>query len=257
MQESLKIILEIQELDMKMLRLTKVKNERQKELEHIHALKADFHKQVSDKEAEVIQLKKNIRISETQIAEVNARLERLETKQNTLKKVEEFNAISQEITAAERERTHIEQEVSDFIEKLAQEEETLKTIKDSLRDTEENSRSIEKEIAQSIAEINEEGRVLQKERADLQLKAPEDLFRIYERLLHNKKDRVVVPIENRTCSGCHIVLTAQHENLVRRGERPVFCEHCSRMHYWQESEAVEGSTIATKKRRRRTQAPAS
>ena len=47
MQESLKIILEIQELDMKMLRLTRVKKERQKELEHIHALKTDFHKQVA------------------------------------------------------------------------------------------------------------------------------------------------------------------------------------------------------------------
>ena len=64
---------------------------------------------------------------------------------------------------------------------------------------------------------------------------------IYERLLRNKKDRVVVPIENRTCSGCHIVLTAQHENLVRKGENLVFCEHCSRIHYWQESEAFEGT----------------
>ena len=67
---------------------------------------------------------------------------------------------------------------------------------------------------------------------------------IYERLLRNKKDRVIVPIENRTCSGCHIVLTAQHENIVRKGENLVFCEHCSRIHYWQESEALEG-TAAT------------
>ncbi len=77
------------------------------------------------------------------------------------------------------------------------------------------------------------------------------LLQIYERLLRNKKDRVVVPIENRTCSGCHIVLTAQHENLVRKGENLVFCEHCSRIHYWQESEAVEGTAVATKRRRRR------
>jgi predicted nucleic acid-binding Zn-ribbon protein len=69
--------------------------------------------------------------------------------------------------------------------------------------------------------------------------------------LNNKKDRVVVPIENRTCSGCHIALTAQHENLVRKGERLVFCEHCSRLHYWQESQVLEGTAVATKKRRRR------
>lgn len=252
MQESLKIILEIQELDMKMLRLVRVKKERQKELSHLQSIKTDIHHQVSEKELEVAHLKKNIRISETQIAEVNVRIEKLEVKQNTLKKVEEFNAISQEITAAERERTQIEQEVSDLIEKLAQEEETLTQIRESLKSTEENSQSLEKEIKESITEINQEGRTLQAARVALESQAPEDLFKIYERLLHNKKDRVVVPIENRTCSGCHIVLTAQHENLVRRGERPVFCEHCSRMHFWQESEAIEGSAVATKKRRRRS-----
>jgi hypothetical protein len=48
------------------------------------------------------------------------------------------------------------------------------------------------------------------------------------------------------------MLTAQDENLVRKGERLVFCEHCSRIHYWQESEALEGTAVATKQRRRRT-----
>ena len=72
--------------------------------------------------------------------------------------------------------------------------------------------------------------------------ADPEVFRIYERLLRNKKDRVVVPIENRCCSGCHIMLTAQHENLVRKGESLVFCEHCSRIHYWQESQALEGTS---------------
>lgn len=47
------------------------------------------------------------------------------------------------------------------------------------------------------------------------------------------------------------MLTAQDENLVRKGERLVFCEHCSRIHYWQESQALEGTAAAPKQRRRR------
>ncbi len=252
MRESLKNILEIQELDMKMIRLMRVKKERQKELAHIHSVREDCARQVALKELEVLELKKHIRIAETQVAEVVARIERLESKQNTLKKVEEFSALSQEITAAEREKTNIEQQVSDLIDRLSQEEDLLKAAKETLKVTEDNSESLEKEIKESVEQINSEGLVLEQERVELVKKAPEDLFKIYERLLRNKKDRVVVPIENRTCSGCHIVLTAQHENLVRRGERPVFCEHCSRMHYWQDSEAVEGTVAATKKRRRKS-----
>ena len=111
---------------------------------------------------------------------------------------------------------------------------------------------MENEINENIKQINDEGRVLKEQRDELSSDADSDTFKVYERLLHNKKDRVVVPLENRCCSGCHIMLTAQHENLVRKGERLVFCEHCSRIHYWQESKAIEDTVVATKQRRKRT-----
>ena len=91
----------------------------------------------------------------------------------------------------------------------------------------------------------------------LKLQVDQEIFKIYERLLKNKKDRVVVPIEQRTCSGCHIVLTPQHENLVRKGDRLVFCEHCSRILFWQEIPMVEGEEAAPRRRRRRATANAS
>ncbi|MBJ7448739.1 MAG: zinc ribbon domain-containing protein [Parachlamydiales bacterium] len=252
MQEALKVILEIQELDMKMLRLMRVKKERQKELNHLRAIIDDFKRQVSEKDEAVFEIKKSIRIMETQVAEGALRIERLEAKQNAVKKVEEFNALSHEITSAERERTNFEQQLSDLTDQLSQEEDSLKQLNESLASTENNSRALEEEIKESIRLINEEGQILFKERESEKVKAPEEMLRIYERLLHNKKDRVLVPIENRTCGGCHIVLTAQHENLVRKGERLVFCEHCSRMHYWQESEVADGTSAAPKRRRRRT-----
>ena len=88
-------------------------------------------------------------------------------------------------------------------------------------------------------------------RIELKNATDPELFHIYERLLNNKKDRVVVPIENRVCSGCHIVLTPQHENLVRKRDRLIFCEHCSRILYWQESQAATQESSTTKRRRRR------
>ena len=254
MKEPLKVILEIQELDMKMIRLMRVKKERQKELAHLHAIINDFMRQAQAKEMEVEELKKALRACEMQSAESVLRIERLEGKQNSVKKVEEFNALSHEITAAEREKAALEQQLSELTEKLSQEEDALRQIRETLKSTEDNSRALGEEIQQSIDRINEEGKALWIEREALKVKAPEDIFKIYERLLHNKKDRVLVPIENRACSGCHILLTAQHENLVRKAEKLVFCEHCSRMHYWQEGEAAEGTSVAPRRRRRRTTA---
>jgi uncharacterized protein len=251
MHQALKVILDIQEYDMKMIRLMRLKKERMSELAHIDSLRQELRAQQADKEAEIGELNRSISSQEIKIGEIKEKIKKLEAKQNTVKKVDEFNALTQEMTASERERIATEQIASDMIDKRALEEEILEKIKESLKQSEESSVNLENEIKESIRMINLEGSELKTSRDLLAKTADSEIMRIYQRLLNNKKDRVVVPIENRTCSGCHIALTAQHENLVRKGERLVFCEHCSRLHYWQESEVIEGTSVATKKRRRR------
>jgi predicted nucleic acid-binding Zn-ribbon protein len=251
MHQALKVILDIQEYDMKMIRLMRLKRERLGELNHIDSLRQELKKQQVDKEAEIGELNRNIATQEMKIGEIKEKIKKLEAKQNSVKKVDEFNALTQEMTSSERERIATEQIASDMIDKRALEEEILQKIKESLQQSEESSVNLENEIRESIRRINVEGSELKTGRDQLAKTADPDVMRIYERLLNNKKDRVIVPIENRTCSGCRIALTAQHENVVRKGERLVFCEHCSRIHFWQESEALEGTAVATKKRRRR------
>lgn len=251
MLQSLKVILDIQELDMKMIRLMRLKRERSKELEHIDSLRHELLHQQKEKEGEITELNRTITAQEDKITEIKERIKKLEAKQNTVKKVDEFNALTQEMTSSERERIATEQITSDLIDKRNLEEEILGKIKESLTQSEESSRNLENEIRESIRLINLEGSELKLARDEMAKTAEPEILRIYQRLLNNKKDRVVVPIENRTCSGCHIALTAQHENLVRKGERLTFCEHCSRIHFWQESEDLEGTAIATKRRRRK------
>ncbi|MES2344946.1 MAG: zinc ribbon domain-containing protein [Chlamydiota bacterium] len=251
MQESLKHILDIQELDMKMIRLMRVKKERLKELEQIADLRKELRLQLTDKEQEIKEIQKNSQAFESKVQEVTTKMKRLESQQGNIKKADEFNALTHEMTAAEREKIALEQKISDLVDRRVSEEEILEKIKESLVISEESSLALQKEIDSSIKLINQEGQTLKDQRDLLAKDADPELLRIYERLLRNKKDRVIVPIENRTCSGCHIVLTAQHENVVRKGTNLVFCEHCSRIHYWQDIEATEGTGTATKRRRRR------
>ena len=244
-------ILEIQDFDMKMLRLMRVKRERLKELEHIAALRRDLKAQKQEKEVEIEELLKNIMTQENKLSEIKEKLKKLDAKQSAIKKVEEFNALTQEMSTLERERLATERSTSDLIDKKNAEEEILEKIKQSLISSEESSKSLEEEIVNNINLINTEGKELKGKRDVLSKNADTDVLKIYEKLLRNKKDRVIVPMENRTCSGCHIALTAQHENSVRKGERLIFCEHCSRILFWQESEDLKGTIVATKRRRRR------
>jgi predicted nucleic acid-binding Zn-ribbon protein len=248
MLKALKEILVIQELDIKMIRLMRLKKERQNELNSIFSLRDELKVQMEAKEKEIMEIKKNVNIHEGNIAEIKEKLKKYDAQQSKIKKVDEFNALSQEISRTERERVNAEQRLSDVFDNLASQEESL----ESMNSTEESSQVFENELTASISKINDEGRKLLEVREEEVKKADSEVRPIYEKLLANKRDRVVVPIEKRTCSGCHILLTAQHENLVRKGERLVFCEHCSRILFWQESDVLEGTGVATKRRRRRT-----
>ena len=252
MLKDLKTILEIQELDMQMIQLMGLKNQRLDEMRNLNSVKADLARQAEIKTNEIVELKKSIRLVEGDINEIQAKFKKLESQQSSIKKVEEFNALSHEMSQVDRERVAKEQRLSDLQEKLAAEEEVLYTINQTAESTAENGKVLESEMTENIKQINNEGRVLKEQRDGIVTQAEPEVFAIYERLLKNKKDRVVVPIENRCCSGCHIMLTAQDENLVRKGERIVFCEHCARIHYWPESQELEGIASTTKTRRRRT-----
>lgn len=252
MLKALKHILKIQELDMKLIQLMRLKKDRLRELENLKGIKSNLQKQIGIKEHVISELKVNQRLYEGEVSDNLARIKKLEAQQNSVKKLEEFNALTHEMSQAEKERTAKELRLSDLIDQLNAEEDALKSLNETLSTTCESGKVLEGEIIESITRINGEGKELKSDRDELVQNAESDVFQVYERLLRNKKDRVVVPIENRCCSGCHIMLTPQNENLVRKGERLVFCEHCSRIHYWPETEGLEETgAVATKQRRRR------
>lgn len=252
MQDSLKPILSIQELDVKMVRLIRLKRQRQNELKQIELLRAELVAQLDEKEQEIKGLNDECGLYEQKISEHKERIKKLETQQTSIKKIDEFNALTKEITLLERERAGFEQTLSNLVDKKNTEEEVYEKTKETLAESDKSSTDLEKDIKETIGKINQEGSELKKERDALAKNAEPEVLSIYERLFSNKKDRVVVPLENRNCTGCHIALTAQHENLVRKGEKLVFCEHCSRIHFWSEAKADDdGEAGPTKRRRRR------
>ena len=102
MHDALQSILAIQELDIKMIRLMRVKQEHQKELAKIQALKTDIRRKVEEKELEMEKLKEQIKGGEKRIQEISDQINKLENQQAAVKKMDEFNALTQEMTAANK-----------------------------------------------------------------------------------------------------------------------------------------------------------
>ena len=251
MHKSLKPILNIQEVDVKMVRLIRLKRQRQSELKQIEALRTELISQLEMKEEEIKSLDEECSQYEAKIDSHKERIKKLEAQQSAIKKIDEFNALTKEITLLERERSTSEHTLSNLVDQKNSEEEVCEKTKETLAESDKSSLELEKEIKETILKINVEGSELKKQRDAMAKDAESEILAIYQRLFSNKKDRVVVPLENRNCTGCHIALTAQHENLVRKGEKLVFCEHCSRIHFWAEPKDDDGEDLPASKRRRR------
>jgi predicted nucleic acid-binding Zn-ribbon protein len=251
MHESLKDILSIQELDIKMIRLMQMKQARKDELTEIANIHKELVEQQADKEDELEAINDSCRELEIRAAECTAAIKKLESHQSSIKKIDEFNALTKEITLQEKEKSSLENELSMLVDQKSIEEELLEKTKETLKLSDKNNVTLKAEIHETIAKINMEGKALKSQRDVLAAGADPAILEIYEKLLRNKKDRVIVPIENRICQGCHIALTAQHEVLVRKKENLVFCDHCSRIHYWFGEDAGSDVDVKSIKRRRK------
>ena len=248
MLEKLQMILNIQNLDVKMIRLLSLKKQRKEQLLQIHSINNDFEKELKNKENDISEITIEAEGLEIKMQELTERSVKLEKQQSSIKKIEEFNALTKEINATEKEKNMLEQTLSNLLDKKTSEEELYTKIETQLKESISSSKELKTEIHSTLSEINEEGAKLLDERKALVAIADSEILPIYEKLLFNKKSEVVVPLEERICGGCHIMLTAQHENLVKRGEKMIYCEHCGRIHYLLEKkEEVAG----TKRRRRK------
>src|SRR5690606_34401688 len=114
-------ILEIQKYDMEMIQLMRLKNQRQGELNNIHKIQADLEKEVAVQQNQITESKMLIRMMEGDMSEVQAKIKKLEAQQNSVKKLEEFNALTHEMAAADKERIQKEHKMSELLDKLAME----------------------------------------------------------------------------------------------------------------------------------------
>ena len=78
MQESLRLILDIQELDIKMIRLMRLKQQRTKELDQIESLKKELNEQLESKQTEIQEINTNVTSLEKKVSTLNEKIKSLE-----------------------------------------------------------------------------------------------------------------------------------------------------------------------------------
>ncbi len=234
MNEQLKKLIQLQEVD---LLLDRILNEMEQIPKEIDRLKREFE----ESQAALNELKK--KVTELQIDRRNKELE-LKTKEEELKKHqseifsvktnEAYTALLKEIEGGKKLKNDIEDTVLAVMEQedaLLTEE---KVRKEELAKNKEEVTQQQKELENKLQRLKQNLQEVQSEQKEKIANINAEIFKRYQRIREKKDGVAVVPVADRFCGGCSIALPPQLINDVLKGEDLVACRNCLRILYLKE-----------------------
>jgi predicted nucleic acid-binding Zn-ribbon protein len=180
--------------------------------------------------------KAHMKNKEVQIQSLQNKVEDALTKRNAVRKQDEYNALTNQITADKRSIERLETEVLEAMEKndaqaaeiAALEAEVKKleaettTLKADLEGKAESQRSQLKDLEAAIVAAEEV--------------IPADQREQYRRTVKQRGADALAPVEEGACSGCFVSVTAQTINELINRHHMVFCKTCGRILYLAEQD---------------------
>ncbi len=149
-----------------------------------------------------------------------------------LKNNQEFRAMEKEIEGVTKSIRQMEDRILEIMETVEAAQSDVKVCEESLK-AEENS--VKHEIVAidvRANDINTELEDVKKARALLASELDATRIAQYDRMFRNKKDKVLVAVEdNGTCGGCHMKLPPYICHDARKQLEVVACGYCGRMLY--------------------------
>lgn len=224
-------LLEIQDVDLKIIELAKL----QKSLpETLDSLFRDIDVKKQDLAAAQKALQ-DVRAQQKNLeVEVDANKQSIVKYKNQLiqiKNNEQYRALIKEIETLETKNSKIEDSILDYMMKVEEKQGLLKKAEENLKISEQRLSNEEQKIKHKIIEVDQEIAQLREKRAELAEEVPPQPMSMYERIIKNKQP-AIVEIHGNICQGCYMKLTPNDVNEVHKSHTIMCCDNCMRILYY-------------------------
>jgi predicted nucleic acid-binding Zn-ribbon protein len=176
-----------------------------------------------------------IKKRESSIKDQNETMKKYNTQSAQIKKNDEYRAMMHEIENVKNKISDIETEQLGFMEKIEVAKNAFKSEEKLFKDREKALSEEKNELKDLEGKLKAEIENQNSLRDGLSAKISPDLLSIYKRLLSKKTGTPLVDVHQGICGNCHLKLTPQTVNSVRK-EAQVFCDNCGHLLYPGETE---------------------
>ena len=225
-----KNLLNLQALDLEIrnlkLRLTMIPKEAENLQREIVKIESKVKAAKEQKANHELQLKQ----TESQIAELNDKVGKLQTQSALVKKNTEYQAMLGSIAMLKKSISDLESKQLELMDTLAADDKAIYAATAAVKPETAPLRDEIKELAELVNDVKARGRELLAKRPELRSMVDSEILPRYEQILKKNTTTPLVPVEIDKCGNCHLRLTPQTLNSARAGAI-TFCDNCMHIIY--------------------------
>lgn len=236
MKEKMKLLIELQACDRKIKEIQFSKSQGPLKIQGLREELAAMDRQAQDGHDRLESLKKDRKKLETDIQDLDGKIQKAGIKLGNIKKNEEYTAVLTEIEYLKKLKFTTEDRVLQLMEEIDQTEGQMREFKFGKAET---SSRVEAGIVAVERETEEQDReilALEENRDRLTPALEKDLLKKYRLLLERKNGQAVSAVIRGVCQTCHLGLPPQRFNELLKGDSLITCPHCNRLVYWGEDQ---------------------
>ncbi|MDR1940968.1 MAG: C4-type zinc ribbon domain-containing protein [Endomicrobium sp.] len=148
---------------------------------------------------------------------------------NSVKSNDTYKALLLEIEKAKADKSVIEDEILELMEKIDVEAAVVKQTETELKEFEQKTKNEISYLENSSKKLEADIAGLEKEREDFKHKVNPQILQQYERIREGRDGQGICIVDGESCGGCGMVLRPQLINQAQKCHELVFCDNCSRI----------------------------
>lgn len=232
MREDLAQVVDLQTLDLEIARLQREVQKVPLEIAHlVQELESSrgAWEQGRERLGTLEQLRRR---KERELEDVTADQRKRQARLFEVKTNQEYAAVLKEIEGLKDRRSTLEDEILELFDHIESAQTAVR--EESARFRERETWCGEQRTAkeETLKRLQGELERLQEERRRQASRLETGLLQSYQRLLRSRGGLAVAPVRDGSCLGCHVALTPQTYNELRKGEVLITCANCQRILYW-------------------------
>jgi predicted nucleic acid-binding Zn-ribbon protein len=228
LEQTLQLLIQLQEIDFRLIALEKMKGSLPAEVTKLKVFMEQKSTQLKAAEVKLEQTQSNKRRYELELKSLEDQLTRYKEQIYQVKTNKEYDAITAEVETTEIEISDLE---TQLIELLDSEDELQPQIATAAKEFAEIKNQViqkENELKTLLAQSETEVQEFTEKRIEITKLIRKTVLVSYERIQKGKNGVAVVPIENGNCTGCFTTLPPQTVMEIKQMDRLINCQYCGR-----------------------------